>query len=122
MTNYIYESIPIIIGKHEWRVIVRPFYLGGNCTEYQWRPLPHPGLPASWQEQEYWRHEKDWRGSTAMTPIWACPGRCENFTTARKPKSTGMCMASSRNRHRPRFSIEQPGRGHRAPIPAFPPP
>jgi hypothetical protein len=55
---HIYESKPITIGKHEWRVIVRPFYLGGNCTEYQWRPAAMPGLPEGMDE--YWRREEDW--------------------------------------------------------------
>ena len=55
---HIYESQPITIGKHQWRVIVRPHYLGGNCLEYQWRPLPFPGLPE--HMPEHWRHEEAW--------------------------------------------------------------
>ena len=54
----LFESTPLLIGKHEWRVIVRPFYLGGNCLEYQWRPAPMPGLPEGMAG--HWRGERDW--------------------------------------------------------------
>src|SRR5271165_7191841 len=53
-----FESRPMLIGKHEWRVIVKPFYLGGNCTEYQWRSAPVPGLPE--YTQGHWRRDRDW--------------------------------------------------------------
>jgi hypothetical protein len=54
----IYTSKPITIGKHEWHVIVSPFYLGGNCLEYQWRPAGKQiqGIPT----REHWRCSKDW--------------------------------------------------------------
>ncbi len=55
---HIYESRPIAIGKHEWRVIVRPFYLGGNCLEYQWRLAALPGLPEDMPG--HWQGEEDW--------------------------------------------------------------
>jgi len=55
---HIYESKPITIGKHEWRVIVMPFYLGGTCLEYQWRRLDTFGLPATFRDP--WRGEEDW--------------------------------------------------------------
>ena len=57
---HLYESQPMTIGKHEWRVIVRPSYLGGNCTEYQWRPAAMPGLLEGMDE--HWRREEDWPG------------------------------------------------------------
>jgi hypothetical protein len=59
----LYESAPLRIGKHEWRVIVQPSSYGrNNVTEYQWRPLPTPGLPEAWRQPEFWRHEEDWPG------------------------------------------------------------
>lgn len=54
-----FESRPMLIGKHEWRVIVKPFYLGGNCLEYQWRPAPMPGMPGQWNGETDWPH---WNG------------------------------------------------------------
>jgi hypothetical protein len=54
----IYKSKPIKIGKHEWRVIVTPFYLGGNCLEYQWRPAATDGTASN--SRDYWRCSKDW--------------------------------------------------------------
>jgi hypothetical protein len=51
----LYKSKPIVIGKHEWRVIVTPFYLGGNCLEYQWRPANADATAVSG-----WRCSKDW--------------------------------------------------------------
>jgi len=32
-----FETSPFLIGKHEWRLQVKDFYLGGRCTSYQWR-------------------------------------------------------------------------------------
>jgi hypothetical protein len=54
----LYESHPLLIGKHEWRVIVTPFYLGGNCLEYQWRPASRPGLPEAMRT--HWRSSREW--------------------------------------------------------------
>ena len=51
--NTLYKSRPMLIGKHEWRVIVTPFHLGGNCLEYQWRPASRSGLPESMRT--HWR-------------------------------------------------------------------
>jgi hypothetical protein len=57
---HLYESQPMTIGKHEWRVIVRPHYQGGNCLEYQWRRLDTFGLPAAFRDP--WRGEEEWPG------------------------------------------------------------
>jgi hypothetical protein len=54
----LYKSHPMTIGKHEWRVIVTPFYLGGNCLEYQWRPASQPATLDT--PRPYWRCSKDW--------------------------------------------------------------
>jgi hypothetical protein len=54
----LYKSKPIMIGKHEWRVIVTPFHLGGNCLEYQWRPANANGTAIG--SREFWRCSKDW--------------------------------------------------------------
>ena len=32
-----FETAPFLIGKHEWCLIVKDFFLGGKCTSYQWR-------------------------------------------------------------------------------------
>lgn len=38
--SYLFESPPMKIGKHEWRVVVKPSsYYQGNCTEYQFRRI-----------------------------------------------------------------------------------
>ncbi|WP_244832479.1 hypothetical protein [Caballeronia sp. TF1N1] len=45
-------SCPMKIGQHEWRLIIRDFYISGRvkaCTEYEWRKDGGP-----------WRNAKDW--------------------------------------------------------------
>jgi hypothetical protein len=56
--NALYESCPMTIGKHEWRVIVTPSDFGGNCLEYQWRPSSKQGLPEAMRL--HWRSGKEW--------------------------------------------------------------
>jgi hypothetical protein len=46
----IYATPPMTIGKHEWRLIVYPYYTGGNVTSYQWRG----------DAEDYWRDQRDW--------------------------------------------------------------
>lgn len=49
--NYLFESQPMKIGKHEWRVVVMPSrYRQGNCTEYQFRRIG----------DNYWKPGYDW--------------------------------------------------------------
>lgn len=45
-----YQSPAMLIGKHEWRIIVKPSAYHGNCTEYQFRRIG----------QSYWRDSHDW--------------------------------------------------------------
>jgi len=30
-----FETAPFLIEKHEWRLVVKDFFLGGKCTSYQ---------------------------------------------------------------------------------------
>lgn len=50
-----YESPPMLIGKHEWRTVVRPYYLGKMSSVYQWRRFdPGAQYPERWQDQSEW--------------------------------------------------------------------
>jgi hypothetical protein len=56
-----FASEPVKIGKHEWRVIVRPCNANHAdilVTEYQWREALHPQLPATWVDS--WKSEVYW--------------------------------------------------------------
>ena len=48
--NYLFESPPMKIGKHEWRVVVMPSRYSGNCTEYQFRRIGE----CHWKPQQEW--------------------------------------------------------------------
>jgi hypothetical protein len=51
--NYLFESPPMKIGTHEWRVVVMPSqYSQGRCTEYQFRRTG----------DTYWKPQYDWPG------------------------------------------------------------
>lgn len=48
----LYTSPAMRLGKQDWRVVVRPFYLGGYCTEYQFRS----------SGADRWRTATEWPG------------------------------------------------------------
>jgi hypothetical protein len=56
--NPLYATPPMTIGKHEWRLIVYPYYSGGNVTEYQWRRGDEFGLPEAFRDT--WHADRDW--------------------------------------------------------------
>lgn len=51
-----FESEPMRIRNHEWRIIVFQTLSYGRCTRYQWRPVNTlAGLPPA-----RWRNDTDW--------------------------------------------------------------
>ena len=56
----LFESTPMKIGKHEWRVVVMPSRYSGNCTEYQFRRIG----------SEYWKSQYDWPGYNINDGTW----------------------------------------------------
>ena len=59
-----YESNPVKIGKHEWRVIVFTHPCYGRCTEYQFRRT----------NTDYWHEDKRWPGYNGNDGTYAgCP-------------------------------------------------
>jgi len=45
-----FETAPFLIGRYEWRLLVKAFYFGGRCTSYQWRRIG----------EEVWKDARDW--------------------------------------------------------------
>ena len=48
----VYESLPMQIGKHEWRAVVKPstYFPGEHVIEYQWRRYA----------DDFWRRDTTW--------------------------------------------------------------
>ena len=53
MTEYLYISNSMKIGKHFWRIVVEPSRYGGNCTEYQYNMARSNGLSV-WLTETSW--------------------------------------------------------------------
>ena len=83
----LYESPSMRIGKHDWRVIVKPFYLGGNCTEYQWRPANLHGLPDELHaRREPWRSGEEWPGYNFNDTYLGLPRTLRTLYDREKPQ------------------------------------
>lgn len=63
----LWTSEPLVIGKHEWRVVVGDFPhlvaldramgqddTNGRASFYEWRPLAYRGSPRDWQDERDW--------------------------------------------------------------------
>uniref|UniRef100_A0A6M3JTI5 Uncharacterized protein n=1 Tax=viral metagenome TaxID=1070528 RepID=A0A6M3JTI5_9ZZZZ len=46
----LFESEPMKIGKHQWRVTVYTHPSYGNCSEYEWR----------YDEHDRWKSMREW--------------------------------------------------------------
>lgn len=50
--QHLFETPAMIIGKHEWRIIVIPSRYSGYCTLYEFRRIGG----------NYWKSQHDWPG------------------------------------------------------------
>lgn len=63
----LWTSEPLVIGKHEWRIVVGDFLhlvaidraigrhnTNGRATFYEWRPLAYRGNSRDWRDEREW--------------------------------------------------------------------
>ena len=79
-----FQSEPMKIGKHLWRIAVEDFpHLGKNCTVYEWiRISPYPED----MEPHWWMSYKDWKGYNSNDTYSGLPRGLHKLWKINKPK------------------------------------
>ena len=56
----VFRSDPMRIGKHDWRVVVTPGFMGRRCIEYEWRRRAETICGHTFEAEPYWTEASQW--------------------------------------------------------------